>query len=49
MAFILIAPAFADCGETPERFTCEGADMSPPLHWLGAPEITESFVLIGEE
>jgi Raf kinase inhibitor-like YbhB/YbcL family protein len=49
MAFMLISAAFADHGDIPERFTCEGADMSPPLHWSGAPESTQSFALIVED
>lgn len=46
MAFVISSPAFADHGEIPQRFTCEGADISPALHWSGAPKSTKSFVLI---
>ena len=49
MALVLTSPAFADHAEIPERFTCEGADVSPPLHWSGAPESTQSFALIIED
>jgi Raf kinase inhibitor-like YbhB/YbcL family protein len=29
-----------------EQYTCEGADISPPLRWSGAPQGTKSFALI---
>ena len=28
------------------RFTCEGAEVSPPLSWSGAPAGTKSYALI---
>lgn len=49
MALILTSPAFAEQGEIPERFTCEGADISPALHWSGAPQSTQSFALVIED
>ena len=33
----------------PERFTCDGDDLSPPLEWTGAPEGTQSFALIVDD
>ena len=36
---ILDSPAFRDHDEIPERHTCEGADLSPPLSFhVGLPE-----------
>jgi Raf kinase inhibitor-like YbhB/YbcL family protein len=49
MAFVLTSPAFAEQGAIPQRFTCEGADISPTLHWSGAPQSTQSFALIVED
>lgn len=49
MAFLITSPAFADHGEIPGRFTCEGADISPALHWSGTPPSTQSFALIVED
>lgn len=46
MPLVLTSPAFADGGRIPERFTCEGQDLSPPLAWAGAPAGTRSFALI---
>ncbi|MBO0846483.1 MAG: YbhB/YbcL family Raf kinase inhibitor-like protein [Nocardioides sp.] len=30
------SPAFAEGGEIPTRFTCDGEQISPPLEWSGA-------------
>lgn len=46
MALILTSPVFANNGSIPKQYTCEGADMSPPLRWSGAPQGTKSFALI---
>jgi len=49
MAMVLTSPAFADHGEIPKRYTCEGADISPPLHWSQAPPGTRSFALVVDD
>lgn len=41
--------AFCDGGELPERFTADGARISPPLRWHGVPEDAEGLVLIVED
>ena len=46
MALILTSPVFASNGAIPKQFTCEGADISPPVRWSGAPQGTKSFALI---
>ena len=33
----------------PAKYTCDGADLSPPLMWSGAPPNTRSWVLICED
>ncbi|MCS6879253.1 MAG: YbhB/YbcL family Raf kinase inhibitor-like protein [Geminicoccaceae bacterium] len=48
-AMRLASPAFAAGGRIPERYTCDGADLSPPLSWSGAPVSTRSFVLVCED
>lgn len=35
--------------DIPVRFTCDGADVSPPLAWSGAPAGTRAFALIVED
>jgi Raf kinase inhibitor-like YbhB/YbcL family protein len=37
---------FANNGAIPKQYTCEGADISPPLRWSAAPQGTKSFALI---
>ncbi len=49
MAFVLESPAFADGGEIPTRYTCEGEDVSPPLVWREPPAGTRSFALIVDD
>lgn len=45
----LASPAFANGARLPERFTADGAGISPPLFWTGVPEGTERLVLIVED
>ena len=45
----LTSPSFVQQGEIPERHTCEGQDISPPLAWSGAPANTLSFALIVDD
>lgn len=49
MALTITSPAFSAGEEIPARYTCEGAECSPPLAWHGAPERTASFVLIVDD
>ena len=46
MQLTLICPKFADGARIPQRYTCEGDDISPPFRWLGAPTGTKSFAFI---
>ena len=43
------SPAFADGGEVPRLYTCEGEDISPPLTWSGIPANARSLVLIVDD
>jgi len=47
--FTLMSTAFKDHERIPEKYTCEGLDVSPPLRWEGYPAETVSFVLIVED
>src|SRR6266511_5285810 len=42
----LTSAAFADGAPIPVRYTCDGADRSPPLDWGGVPKGTSSLALI---
>jgi Raf kinase inhibitor-like YbhB/YbcL family protein len=46
MAFILTSHALPTTAQSPSNTLCEGADISPPLRWSGAPQGTKSFALI---
>src|ERR671931_13615 len=45
-AFRLTSPAFRSGGAIPKRFSCDGADVSPPLRWTAPPRRTRSLVLL---
>jgi Raf kinase inhibitor-like YbhB/YbcL family protein len=49
MALTLRTPAFADGNRIPAQYTRDGANLSPPLTWSGAPDGTRSFALIVED
>lgn len=49
MPFTISSPAFAPNGPIPAKYTCEGADISPPLEWSGTPDGTKSFALIVDD
>ncbi len=48
-AFRLGSDAFGDGGAIPEKFTCDGENISPRLEWEGAPAGTRSFALIMDD
>ncbi|MBI2452174.1 YbhB/YbcL family Raf kinase inhibitor-like protein [Candidatus Pacearchaeota archaeon] len=45
----LTSPAFANNGRIPEKYTCEGLDINPPLEILGVPNKAKSLVLIMDD
>lgn len=49
MAITLTSSAFEEGGAIPSKYTCDGADVSPPLSWAGVPEGTESLALISDD
>ena len=49
MPLALTSTAFAQGGDIPVRYTCEGADASPPLAWSGVPAGTTSLALIVDD
>lgn len=44
-AFILTSPVFHAGGTIPTRYTCDGANVSPPLRWTAPPPRTASLSL----
>ncbi len=49
MAFEIKSSAFQHGGDIPKKYTCEGADVSPPLNWTSPPEGTKSIALICDD
>ncbi|RMG30338.1 MAG: YbhB/YbcL family Raf kinase inhibitor-like protein [Gammaproteobacteria bacterium] len=47
--FRVASPAFVQGGRIPARYTCDGADVSPPLQWQGVPRGTRSLALLVED
>jgi Raf kinase inhibitor-like YbhB/YbcL family protein len=45
----LYSSAFEDHAEIPAEYTCDGADISPPLEWSGISPGTESLALIVDD
>jgi Raf kinase inhibitor-like YbhB/YbcL family protein len=45
----LTSAAFRSGDSIPTRFTCDGANHSPPLAWSGAPEKTVAYALVVED
>lgn len=45
----LTSPAFSNEGTVPKRYTCDGADVSPPLQLTNVPTNTVSMVLIMDD
>jgi Raf kinase inhibitor-like YbhB/YbcL family protein len=43
------SPAFQDGGSIPERFTCSGRGVSPPLRWSGVPKRAGELALVVED
>src|ERR1035437_3291824 len=49
MSLAVTTTAFSPGGVIPKGYTCDGADTSPDLSWLGAPAGVQSFALIADD
>jgi Raf kinase inhibitor-like YbhB/YbcL family protein len=45
----LASPALAAGRDIPKRFTCDGANRSPPLRWSGVPRGAKELALLLED
>lgn len=45
----IISSAFKDHGTIPEKYTCEGAGINPPLEFIDVPKEAVSCVLIMDD
>jgi len=49
MEIKITSPAFENGGLIPPKYTCDGADISPPLKWDAVPQGTKSIALICDD
>jgi hypothetical protein len=47
--FQLKSRAFSNGGTIPQKFTCDGADISPALSWNDPPTGTKAFALVMDD
>jgi Raf kinase inhibitor-like YbhB/YbcL family protein len=47
--FALESGAFEHAQAIPERHTCDGEDLSPPLRWTNAPDEAQSLALLVDD
>ena len=47
--FKLQSSAFANNGQIPTMYTCDGQDISPPLRWENAPPEAQSFAILVDD
>lgn len=49
MGMTIASTAFDNNGAIPSLHTCDGSDISPPLHWFGIPSEARSLALIVDD
>ena len=49
MSLKISSTAFESESTIPEKYTCEGPDVSPPLSWTSIPDEAQSLVLIADD
>ena len=49
MTFTLTSTAFSEGAIIPNKHTCSGKDVSPPLHWSAPPKGTQTCALIMDD
>lgn len=49
MTIVVSSPAFSYGDEVPQRFTCDGAGVSPALEFAGVPDGTAELALLVED
>lgn len=45
----ITSTVFSEGEQIPDKYTCEGQDVSPPLSWEEIPEDTKSLALIADD
>jgi len=47
--FKLTSSAFASGTAVPDKYTCKGEDISPPLEWSGAPDKVATYAIVMDD
>jgi Raf kinase inhibitor-like YbhB/YbcL family protein len=49
MGIQIKSPVFQDGTPIPEKYTCDGLDVSPPLEWTDVPEGTKTLAIVCDD
>lgn len=49
MTLHISSDAFSEGQAIPEKYTCDGQNVSPPLKWTGAPQNTKTVAIIVDD
>jgi Raf kinase inhibitor-like YbhB/YbcL family protein len=49
MALRVSSPAFSNGSDIPNKYTCDGDDLAPPLEWSGVPKESKSVAVICDD
>ena len=49
MEIEVLSPAFYEGGAIPVQYTCDDANVSPPLRWGGIPKDSQSLAIVCED
>ena len=49
MALHVSSSAFSEGQSIPEKYTCDGQNLSPPLKWTGAPQNAKTMAIITDD
>ncbi len=49
MSLKISSPVFKEGGTIPEKYTCNGENISPALNWTGIPQGTKNLALIVDD
>jgi Raf kinase inhibitor-like YbhB/YbcL family protein len=49
MSFTVSSSSFANGGDIPAKFSCDGADVSPQLSWSNPPAGTKTIALLADD
>lgn len=48
-SIVISSPAFSSGGKIPQKYTCDGSNVNPPLQIKGVPETAKSLALIMDD